>query len=308
MKKKIVFLAAICSLVVVAHATTLRVNNTDSSAPYADINDAVKAAVDGDTIMVEGSSVKYADAILDKRVVLVGPGYWLRDNGIVSESGYDARLDYLTSTAEGTVIMGMYITQQIKVQAPRTIITRCSVVSAVNTSISMVKGTDNCVITQNFLAGGIGGVVEHETYRHQITNNLIEDFTPFYIYDSYIGYNTIYDEWRVAWSHGGNKIEKNLVNGLDFSQTNEFTKSNYYADNYFAKDLFTNTVVSIKKDRDVRDYELPEGTKDYGAFAGDTPYVISGVPTGPIIEELTIPTSVEEGSIMEVTVKLGSAK
>ena len=102
MKKKIVFLAAICSLVVVAHATTLRVNNTDSSAPYTDINDAVKAAVDGDTIMVEGSSVKYADAILDKRVVLVGPGYWLRDNGIVSESGYDARLDYLTSTAEGT--------------------------------------------------------------------------------------------------------------------------------------------------------------------------------------------------------------
>ena len=297
-----------CGLAVVSQAATLRVNNVDPSAPYATITAAVNAASDGDTIMVEGSSIKYADAILDKRVVLVGPGYWLRDNGIVSESGYDARLDYLTSTAEGTIIMGMYITQQIKVQAPRTIVTHCSVVSAMGTSISLVKGTDNCVITQNFLAGGIGGVAGHETYRHQITNNIIEDFTPFYIYDSYIGYNTVYDEWRVAWSHGGNKIERNLVNDLDFSQINEFTRSNNYVDNYFAKDLFTNTVLSIKKDTDVRDYELPEDTKDYGAFAGDNPYVISGIPAGPIIEELTIPTSVEEGSSMEVTIKLGSAK
>lgn len=306
MKKEIVFLAAFL-FTIGAYANILRVNNVDSSAPYSTIDDAVKAATDGDTIMVEGSSLKYEDATLSKRVVLIGPGFWLRDNGFVSETGYDARLDYLTSTQEGTVIMGMYITQQIKVQAPKTVITRCAVVSLNGYSISLAKGADNCVISQNFLSGGIGGGVDSETYRHQINNNIIEDFTPYGIYDSYIGYNTVFDEWRVAWAHGGNKIEKNIVNRSDFSQDNEFTKSNNYVDNYFAEKMFQNAI-NIKKDTDVRDYNLPEEAKAYGAFAGNDPYRISGIPAGPMIEELTIPTSVEEGSTMEVTIKLGSTK
>ena len=54
-----------CGWVVGSQAATLRVNNVDPSAPYATITAAVNAASDGDTIMVEGSSIKYADAILD---------------------------------------------------------------------------------------------------------------------------------------------------------------------------------------------------------------------------------------------------
>ena len=55
-------------------------------------------------------------------------------------------------------------------------------------------------------------------------------------------------------------------------------------------------------------YAIPDEAKAYGAFAGDNPYVISGIPAGPIIEELTIPTSAEEGSSMEVAIKLGTVK
>jgi hypothetical protein len=88
--------------------------------------------------------------------------------------------------------------------------------------------------------------------------------------------------------------------------TNEFTNNtdNSYTDNYvigeYYKDIYT--------DKDVLNTELPADATSYGAFAGDDPYVISGIPAGPMIEELTIPTSVEEGTTMEVTLKLGAAK
>ena len=51
---------------------------------------------------------------------------------------------------------------------------------------------------------------------------------------------------------------------------------------------------------------LPEG--DYGAFAGDSPYVISGIPSAPVIEDLVVPTTVEAGSKMKVTIKVGIQK
>ena len=45
-----------------------------------------------------------------------------------------------------------------------------------------------------------------------------------------------------------------------------------------------------------------EGGVDCGAFGGDEPYVIGGVPSGPIIQELTVP-QVTSGSTINVRVK-----
>lgn len=51
-----------------------------------------------------------------------------------------------------------------------------------------------------------------------------------------------------------------------------------------------------------------EWSTTHGAFAGDSPYVISGVPSAPVIENLVVPTSVEYGSKMNVTIKIGVQK
>lgn len=87
MKKKLLILFVMCGLAMVSQATTLRVNNTDPSAPYASINDAVNAATEGDTIMVEGSSIPYGDVTINKRVVLIGPGYWLKKMASLPKRG-----------------------------------------------------------------------------------------------------------------------------------------------------------------------------------------------------------------------------
>ena len=55
--------------------------------------------------------------------------------------------------------------------------------------------------------------------------------------------------------------------------------------------------------------ELPANvTSTYGAFAGDSPYVLAGVPSGPVIQDLVVPTTVEMGSKMNVTIKIGMQK
>lgn len=306
MKKKLVILATICSVAIAVKSTTLRVNNTDSSAPYASINDAVNAATEGDTIMVEGSSLPYGDVTINKRVVLIGPGYWLKENGIVTETGYSATVKTLTSTEEGTVIMGISSSYRFEIRGAKTIIKNCNINSVNYYSIYLYTGADNCVITQNYLSQGIGGNDKDEniTYKHQITNNIVNKMELWYVFDSYVGYNTVLHSWDIAWDQAGNKMERNLVQGSDISQKNSIAKQNTFVDNYFAGYLFKN----ISTDKDVRDYDIPDEAKSYGAFAGDNPYVISGIPAGPIIEELTIPTSVEEGSFMEVTIKLGAVK
>jgi len=45
-----------------------------------------------------------------------------------------------------------------------------------------------------------------------------------------------------------------------------------------------------------------------GAFAGDDPYVISGIPAGPVIQDITVPSTVEQGGTLNVTIKLGIQK
>ena len=59
MRKKIVTLVALCAAIAV-NATVLRVSNVSgSTAPYSTIEDALAAAAEGDTIMLDASAKDY---------------------------------------------------------------------------------------------------------------------------------------------------------------------------------------------------------------------------------------------------------
>lgn len=294
MMKEIVFLAAFL-FTIGANAKILRVNNVDSSAPYKSIATAVTAAVDGDTIMVDGTSVDYDDVTINKRLVVIGPGYWLRQNGIVTEAPQNATIGAITTTQEGTVLMGLQ-PRNITINASKTIVKRCNITEGIGIS----KDATNCLIHQNFIGGDVGAGYDH-TFYHQITNNIFGNVGCKGVNESYIAYNTSYNHWGESfWNSANCKIEKNIFYTNDINVGD----GNTIKDNYIVGEAYQN----IQTDKDVRDCPLPQEANGYGAFAGDDPYVISGIPAGPIIEELTIPTSVEEGTTMEVTLKLGTAK
>ncbi|WP_153798154.1 hypothetical protein [Foetidibacter luteolus] len=178
MKQFCVCIALLCMLVT-ANATVWRVNNTSNyngtslfgenlggtaSYPvFQQINQAIGwASVSaGDTLHVEGSSIVYAAANITKKLILIGPGYFLTENPNTSNNVLDAKLATVvfTSTSGGSQLIGFNVVynsntgNRIYIQASNILIKRCRIERSItlgdNYSISDIA------IIQNFfpLAG-----------------------------------------------------------------------------------------------------------------------------------------------------------
>ena len=74
-----------CALLAInlAEAKTITVDNkVGSVAMFTSVQTACDTAVQGDTILIAGSPTAYGHVDVRKQVHLVGPGYWLAENGI----------------------------------------------------------------------------------------------------------------------------------------------------------------------------------------------------------------------------------
>lgn len=80
---------------------------------FKQINEAIANAnvKDGDTLHIEGSSIVYDDAVITKRLVIIGPGYFLTENPKVSNNTYDSQIGRVSfnSGSELSQIIGMNI-------------------------------------------------------------------------------------------------------------------------------------------------------------------------------------------------------
>ena len=65
---------------------------------------------------------------------------------------------------------------------------------------------------------------------------------------------------------------------------------------------------STNTDLDIQNDGITKFCSDKGAFSGDDPYVISGIPTGTVIEDLIVPASAHEGEKLNITIKLGVSR
>ena len=291
-------LLAAISIAVAANARILRVSNVSgSSAPYSTIEAAHDAASAGDTIMVDGSPTRYGEnytITLTKKVVLIGPGYWLVSNGIMEEGASTAFISTLTLKAAGTVVKGMNITSSLNVQASNVVINRCHI-----GGIDITRACDNVVINQSFITGKISG---NTSNYHQITNNILSNTTTYShitgVNDCYIAYNTCRSA-KFEANATNSTFENNLWKEFNDKGSNNSVKDNYQTD------IISTQATNDFIDSDYYKLEIPEDVvSKYGAFAGDSPYLLSGVPTGPVIKDLVVPTTVETGSKMNVTIKV----
>ncbi len=309
MKRVMLFLVAVC-MTIAANAKILRVSNVSgSSAPYSTIEAAHDAASAGDTIMLDISNIKYGTNTtkLTKRVVIIGAGYWLVENGIVEEGMGSSKVQLFHVEAEGVVIKGIEL-DALYIEAPKVVVNRCKIGTS---GIGLEKGSDNCIISQNFITGPLssrGGTAVRTNFI-QITNNIFAftgtgaaNFGGFT--NSYIAYNTFRTSQLYVSNTNNSTFENNLV--MTIKDVND--GSNSYANNY------ETNIINTQATNDFidKDYMALEISKDvmskYGAFAGDSPYILSGVPSGPVIQDLIVPTTVEMGSKMNVTIKIGMVK
>lgn len=78
MKTIIIFFLVVTGLV--SSAKSWQVSNITPTANFSKLVDANAQAQDGDTIYVEGSGTPYEGTSITKRLVLIGPGYFLTEN------------------------------------------------------------------------------------------------------------------------------------------------------------------------------------------------------------------------------------
>lgn len=296
--KKITLILAAATMFTAANATILRVSNvTGSTAPYSEISDAMEAALPGDTIMVEGSPTSYGNISITKRIVLMGPGYNMVTNGIVEEGFNPASIYIVDIDYKDVQMMGITVINNTNVNQPNVVITRC------NTNNIILNGSDatGCVIHKNYINGSIRHGYWTGTPNVSITNNImvnsgrIENLRS----NSYIAYNTFISEVSSTRFEDitGCTVENNILPyGYVADGTN--TSNNNYV---FSETPYYDTSSEVA----IRTYEMAFSDGTYGAFAGDDPYVISGIPAGPVIEDITVPASVEQGKALNVTIKLG---
>lgn len=311
--KKLLMISAMC-MAMTAHATVLRVSNvTNSGAPYSTISDALAVAAPGDTIMVDGSSTNYKllnGLQVTKRIVLMGPGYLLTQNGVLANGNAPAIFESsftLSGEATGTIIQGMTFTADLNIQTPNIVITRCKL----DGNVRISSGATNLVIHQNLISSKVGGTGSVAPANVQITNNIFTkklDFTGGIVYgitESRFAYNTFTGYAGGSYvpiaSFTSCTIENNIFLHPELSFSSCTMNNNYWGDS-------DNPYIDLTNDLQIKNADtsaIAEAIADKGAFSGDDPYVISGIPAGPMIQDITVPASVEQGKTLNVTIKLG---
>lgn len=334
MKKTITIMAALC-MAVVANAKIIRVSNVEgSSAPYSSFDAAQNAAVDGDTIMFDGSTVNYGSINISKSIVLIGPGYFLKENGINMVSPAPARLDKVEMWAEGIVMQGMMVEGRIDILFPKCVINRCRVGGLIQLWGPHDEGWSgnaiNCVIHQNFLTDRIAGDEKNRVIT--ISNTLITNNIFLHGGSSYVGVIDCMKESTIAYNTWTSKSFYSMLRNIYNSTINnnifplaeadsEDDDNKEYPENLY--NSRNNNVFLFEKrwsqkweecdtpfawhtntDSEIKTIEEELYKDQAGAFSGNSPYVISGVPAGPVINDIDMPTTVEMGSKLNVTIKV----
>jgi hypothetical protein len=300
-------------------------NNPGTDADYATLQAANEAASNGDTIYIESSTSNYAGAEFSKKLVIVGPGYFLSDNDSTQAFAMEAEITgytYFKAGSAGSTITGCNV-NALSIEVSDIVITRCKI-----GSIGFGSNVNNTLITQNYLGyiGGSSNVTNtiisnniitsyvisfsNNTGPTQITNNVFTTSNQtFSVNNSSIANNIFCHTTNPIGTGTGNTITNNL-----FACPGTNANGNQY--NVVMANVFVDFSGSLNYSDDAK-WKLKTGSPaigagvsgvDCGAFGGTIPYVLSGIPKLPHIYEASIPGTAYSDKGLACTIKVKSGK
>ena len=285
-----------------------RVNNTGISAHFTSAQQAVNSSsvLSGDTLYFEGSMTSYGNLNLTKRLVIIGPGYFLGQNPQTQADLSYATIESLTFSlgSKGSVMTGMTLLSGTTIQDTAITLTRNNL-----GSVGVYNPSINNMITGNY----IGNLYFSGSQGNTISNNLI-------IKDAQC--------WQgICFNLGGNSsatvtnnifrgcqtienclYENNIATGTAPGGNDTFTATNSTVYNNIGASAQYGTengnqqnvdmaLVFINTGSDDGRYQLAAGSPalgagvdgiDCGIFGGPDPYVLSGIPNLPSIWYIAI--------------------
>jgi len=311
----IILVAFFLILSINASAKIWRVNNSDAvEADFTTAQEAHDGAITGDTLYFEGSTKSYGNLIMDKRLVIIGPGYFLESNPNTQVNKSSAKITRaeINDGAEGSIIMGMdfwanggyqhdftistdditlrrCLFNQIVIQSlddgKNVIISQCFIMySGIKNKYTASNNSHGMLIITNCI---INGHIWLKSLGHTIVNNYIEG--NFNVYSSKVSNNII--KGSIEENHE-NTLKNNLSSigseiGTYFNLASESPDGKFIlSDNSPAKGAGENGI-------------------DCGPFGDNYPYVLSGIPKGPHIYDATVSATVtnEEGLSISLKIK-----
>ncbi|NOZ74165.1 MAG: hypothetical protein GXO90_02145 [FCB group bacterium] len=312
-------------------AAVLRVNNiSGTGATYTTLQAAHDAASAGDTLAID-ASLTYGSLTVTKRLVIIGPGYFLGQNPETQANISPAGVDYilLNSGSEGTVITGLLIKSYITVNASNIIIKRNLIQSSYSSYLITIYGSvSNTIIKQNYI---------YSTYSYRKCVNISAN-SQANITNNYIGGSGTSSNYQAIQSTNTSvvTIENNVIDGgLDLNDASASIKNNILIDGTVSglSGGYTNNIAndgqfgSADDNQTVADmttvflysgstdgqWQLKTGSPaigagvdgvDCGMFGGIAPYVLSGIP-GPLPAIYYLKTSGEgtESAGLEIRLK-----
>ncbi|MEL6675447.1 MAG: hypothetical protein AAFR61_24780 [Bacteroidota bacterium] len=340
MKTLLPFLLCLC-MASLSYATTLRVNNTPgSNAPYTDLTTAHSVASPGDTLYIEGSNVNYGSLTITKKLVIIGPGYFTAQNECTPAS-LPAEVHVFTlqqtitndpaSGAAGTEIVGISFTDlsisglEVYVNDVKVIkcrINRYLYIRDVNvtgttmiqnycegqalSSLSINPGLNNIVFSNNIVNGNFSivdnssGMIQHNvflgsTFNVEVFNGSIR---------SNISTSTNTNSFKVSTTGQGSLTDNTAAAG-QFGSSNGNNTANPTTLFLGAATASTDGEYQLLPSAILVKGNAHDGT-DRGAFGGNTPYVLSGVPDIPFIKTIILSTTVFPANPLEVRIEAHS--
>jgi hypothetical protein len=154
-----------------AQATVHRVNNLPGvDANYTTMTAAISGAAIDDTLLVEGSYISYGVVTLNKRLTVIGTGYFITSNDTTQAYPSSSRFDRLvvSGAGAGSTITGIHVENtstnttvnpvaMVDITAADVSIIRCyfwqaaSIASSVYSGVALRITANNVIVTQSFI-------------------------------------------------------------------------------------------------------------------------------------------------------------
>jgi hypothetical protein len=302
----------------------LRVNNNVGvNVPYTTISAAIAVAGVNDIIMVEGSTLVYDNITVNKKVTIVGPGYFLTENLNLQGNPSSASLSTVSLGAgsDGSSFYGLNITGgigmsstvnnltisncrlggfQSNVSGNNYFISGCYITG--NVIFSNLSNNTGVILSNNYMGGfGQGGgslvTLTHNViglgisaaFNCDIRNNIFMG-TSFLSLNGSVIKNNVFTVTQASLSSSGAPVDN----------TNVFSA------------LTTNLFIGLSGNTTDTQWKLKAGSPaigagiagvDCGMYGGNTPYRPSGIQVGqPTINSFTAPASVQQNGTLNVKV------
>jgi hypothetical protein len=338
--KRLLLVISIAMLVAItSQAAKWRVNNTGGGADFSNITDAQSAAASGDTIYIEGSSLQYTTPSLTKKLVIIGPGFFLVDNSNTQANKNSARISGFTfnSGSMGSIIQGVEIVGIVTISVDSITLKRNYIhySSTGYKGVVLASGTKGSVITQNYIVNSANYAaygaltIESSSIGHIISNNYMVNSSgtggayPSLLMNSNAQAQIVNNVFGSMVTIVNSSFHNNILTIGSFESSGSVVTHNIgnstqfpLPDNLQSVDM--NLVFDLANTSTDGKYQLigEVGTnpaigygvlgEDCGMFGGSNPYVLSGVPALPSVYFFYAAPSASSASGLPTSIKVKS--